>query len=88
MVEYGRVKSTVRPETIVIDEFSVWENTDIQEVSERSGTDEEFIGFEYTMVQFSKDEFILREAAANAALAKQVDDTQLALVEVYEMIIG
>ena len=37
MVDYGRVRSTVKPEPIVIDEFSVWQHTDIQEISENVG---------------------------------------------------
>ena len=37
MTDYGRVRSTVKPEPIVIDDFSVWQNTDIQEVSENVG---------------------------------------------------
>lgn len=35
MVDYGKVRSTVKPDPIVIDEFSVWVHTDIQSVSER-----------------------------------------------------
>ena len=34
MVDYGKVRSTVKPDEIVIDEFSVWQHTNIQEVSE------------------------------------------------------
>ena len=33
MVDYGKVRSTVKPEPIVIDEFSVWQHTNIQTVS-------------------------------------------------------
>ena len=63
MVDYGKVRSTVKPESIVIDEFSVWKHTDIQEVSENVGTDDEFIGYEYNMIQYTKDEFILDSKA-------------------------
>lgn len=86
MVDYGKVRSTVKPESIVIDEFSVWKHTDIQEVSENVGTDDEFIGYEYNMIQYTKDEFILNQAAENVSLSQQVTDMQLALCEVYEMI--
>lgn len=34
MVDYGKVRSTVKPEPIVIDEFSVWQHTNIQDASE------------------------------------------------------
>lgn len=81
MVKYGRVRSTVKPESIVIDEFSVWQHTNIAPVSEKG-----FVGFEFDMIQFDKDEFILRQAAENANLQQQVTDTQLALCDVYEQL--
>lgn len=81
MVDYGKVRSTVKPESIVIDDFSVWQHTNIQEVSEN-----EFKGFEFNMIQYTKDEFILQQAAENVSLSQQVTDMQLALCEVYEMI--
>lgn len=73
MVDYGRVRSTVKPESIVIDEFSVWQHTNIQDVSENVGEENEFVGYEYNMIQFTKDEFILRQAAHNAELGELVN---------------
>lgn len=87
MVDYGKVKSTVKPEPIVIDEFSVWQNTNIQAVSENVGEENEFVGFEYNMIQFTKDEFILSQATENTILQQQVTDMQLALCEVYELMV-
>ena len=72
-VDYGKVKSTVKPEPIVIDEFSVWQNTNIQAVSENVGEENEFVGFEYNMIQFTKDEFILQQAAQNTELGELVN---------------
>lgn len=85
MVDYGRVRSTVKPEPIVIDEFSVWQHTDIQEVSENVGEENEFVGYEFNMVQYDKNEFILKQAKENAELSEQITQTQIALTEVYEM---
>ena len=85
MVNYGKVRSTIKPESVVIDEYSVWQHTNIQEISENVGEENEFVGFEYNMIQFTKDEFILNQAAENAAIQQQVTDTQLALCEVYEL---
>lgn len=85
MVDYGKVRSTVKPEPIVIDDFSVWQHTNIQKISENVGEENEFVGYEFNMVQYSKDEFILQQAAQNAELQQQITDTQLALCEVYEM---
>ena len=73
MVDYGKVRSTVKPEPIVIDDFSVWQNTNIQAVSENVGEENEFVGFEYNMIQFTKDEFILQQAAHNAELGELVN---------------
>ena len=86
MVDYGKVRSTVKPESIVIDDFSVWQHTNIQEVSENVGEENEFKGFEFNMIQYTKDEFILQQAAENVSLSQQVTDMLVALCEVYEMI--
>ena len=73
MVDYGGVRSIVKPEPIVIDEFSVWQHTNIQDVSENVGEENEFVGFEYNMIQYSKDEFILKQAIQNAELSELVN---------------
>jgi len=80
MKDYGRVRSTVKPEPMVLDEFSVWIYTNIIPVEETVG-EETFSGWEFNMVQYTKDEYI-------SLLDKQLTDTQLALVEVYEMIMS
>ena len=79
MTDYGIVKSAVRPEAKVVDEYSVWVNTDIAETAD---------GWEYHMVQYTKDEYIKLMVDKNAALEEQLTDTQLALCDVYEMIGG
>ena len=56
MTDYGIVKSAVRPEEKVVDEYSVWVNTDITKTEE---------GFEYHMVQYIKDEYIKLMDEAN-----------------------
>jgi hypothetical protein len=80
MIDYGRQRSTVKPEPMVLDESSVWVHTNIQEVEETVG-EEVFSGYEFNMVQYTKDEYI-------GKLDNQLTDTQLALVEVYELILG
>ena len=79
MTNYGKVQSTVKPEPMVIDESSVWVHSNIQPVEETVG-EETFSGWEFDMVQYTKDEYI-------RMLDTQLTDTQLALVEVYELII-
>lgn len=85
MRNFGKTRSTVRPNAVVIDDFSVWQHSNIIEVSENVGEENEFIGFEFDMVQFEKDEFILKQAQENQTLAQQITDAELALCELYEM---
>ena len=56
MKDYGFVQSGVKPEEKVVDEYSVWVNTDIAETAD---------GWEYHMVQYSKDEYIKLMDEAN-----------------------
>lgn len=79
MKDYGTAKSSIKPEEIVIDEYSVWVKTDITRTAD---------GWEYHMVQYSKDEYLALMDEKNAALEGQLTDTQLALCDVYEMIGG
>ena len=79
MIDYGRQRSTVQPAPMVVDEHSVWIHTNIQAVEETVG-EETFSGYEFNMVQYTKDEYISK-------LDDQLTDTQLALVEVYELIL-
>lgn len=80
MTDYGKVRSTTKPDEIVIDEFSVWENRNIKAISEN-----EFVGYEFDMIQYDKNEFILKQAKENSELSEQITQTQVALTEVYEM---
>lgn len=86
MKDFGKTRSTVKPDEVVIDDNSVWVHSDIQEVHETMGEDQSFDGYEFNMVQYDKDEYILMMSEKNAALEKQVTDTQLALCEVYELL--
>ena len=87
MKEYGKVRSTKQPEQKVIDDYSVWIAENITPVTE-AGTDEQpgFTGYEYDLTQYTKDEYIQMIDEKNAALEKQIDDTQIALCEVYELL--
>ena len=73
MTDYGKVRSTVKPESLVMDDFSVWQYTNIQEVSENMGTEEDFMGYEFNLVQYPKEEFILKQAVMNQELNSLVN---------------
>lgn len=89
MIDYGKVTSFVKPEPKVIDEYSVWINTDIKEISTTiPEKPEELVTlYQYNQVQYDKDEYIGMIDDKNAMLEAQVTDTQLALVEVYELML-
>ena len=56
MKDYGIVEGSTKPEEKIVDEYSVWVNTDIAETSD---------GWEYHMVQYTKDEYIKLMDEAN-----------------------
>lgn len=85
MINHGKVKSTIKPENMVIDEYSVWINENIQEIE----VEDEIVSadgqvekkkttmYEYDVLQYEKNEFIMQQS-------EQILDTQLALCEIYE----
>lgn len=85
MVNHGKVRSTVKPENMIIDEYSVWMNSNIQEIEVEDEVITEdgkvekktHIEYEYDMLQYTKDEVIISQS-------QQITDTQLALCEIYE----
>lgn len=87
MKDFGKTRSTVKPDEMLMDEFSVWIHTDMKEVNEPE-TDNQagFTGYEFNMVQYDKDEFIIMQSKKNTDLESQLTNTQLALTEVYEML--
>lgn len=87
MINHGLIRSTVKPEPKEIDEYSVWINTDIREIQVQSEEENTHIEYEFNQVQYSKDEYIKMIDDKNTELEATITDTQLALVDVYEMIV-
>lgn len=87
MIDYGKVQSTIKPKETEIDEYSVWVNEDVREitVADENGSHTEY---EYNQTQYSKDEYILMLSENNKNLENMLTDTQLALCDVYEMMEG
>lgn len=83
MIDYGIVRSTIKPDEVEIDEYSVWVNTDIIKVEVQS-EDEIHTEYEFQQVRYTKDEYIKLLDERNSALESQLTDTQLALCELYE----
>ena len=53
MIEHGKTQSTIKPNAIDIDEYSVWVAENITEI-----TIENDVLYEYDLVQYTKDEYI------------------------------
>lgn len=83
MIDYGKVRSTVKPDKVEIDEYSVWVNSNIKEVDVQSES-ESHIEYEFNQIRYTKDEYIKMIDEQNTTLESQLTDTQLALCEIYE----
>ena len=79
MIDYGTVYSSIRPNDVKIDDYSVWVSTDIKEIDE-----EDFVGFCFNQKRYTKDEYIKLLGEENKALSEELTHTQLALCELYE----
>lgn len=85
MINHGKVRSTIEPERLVIDEYSVWITENVEEIE----VEDEIINdkgetekvtttmYEYDLIQYTKDEYILMQSS-------QMTDVEMALVEIYE----
>lgn len=83
MIDYGTVRSTVKPDEVEIDEYSVWVNSDIKEIEVQSEY-ETHTEYEFNQIRYTKDEYIKLIDERNTTLESQLTDTQLALCEIYE----
>lgn len=83
MIDYGTVRSTIKPNKVEIDEYSVWVNSNIKEIEVQS-ENETHTEYEYNQVRYTKDEYIKLIDERNTTLESQLTDTQLALCEIYE----
>lgn len=55
MINHGTVESAKRPEAITMDDYSVWVASNIEEV-EKPAENQKF--YQYTLIQYTKDEYI------------------------------
>ena len=85
MIDHGIVESNTLPEQIVVDEYSVWEATDIEEFQVEVETGEEtepMIHYRYQLKQYTKDDYILSTIKQNQMTS------DLAIAELVEMMLG
>jgi UPF0288 family protein (methanogenesis marker protein 3) len=57
MINHGTVKSTEKPEERVIDDYSVWIASGIEEYEETT-REETRKGYQYDLIQYTKNEYI------------------------------
>ena len=87
MKNYGKVKSSFLPEETKINATSVEIASNIEAYEEEvEGIIIE--GYIYDYVVYDKDEYIKMLDAANKQLEAQLLDTQAALCDIYEAVIG
>ena len=92
MTEIKNVRSTIKPEPMVMDEYSVYINENIREIEVSYDTeDTEHTEYEFDQTIYLQREYIALLAEKNdeqqrqlAEQTQQLSDTQLALCELYE----
>lgn len=84
MIEHGVVRAVVEPEAVTVDANSVWVAKNVQEVTvqDEQGQRTEF---EFSLTQYTKDEYIRALIEQNQTLETDIVNTQIALCEVYEL---
>lgn len=87
MLNHGKVRATEQPEPITIDEYSVWVAEHITPVTVADENGGNHTEYEFDLFQYEKDEYIHGMIDKNASLEAALDDTMLALCDVYEMIV-
>lgn len=88
MKEYGTQRSTVKPLELELTETKVFVSSNIVQVDEPETEGQSgFTGYEFILTEYEKDEYIKLQAEKNKSLGQQVTDTQVALTEVYEMVL-
>lgn len=86
MKKYGKTRSTVMPEEVEYTETNVFVASNIQKVNvqmEEGETQE----YEFNLTEYTKDEYIQILSDKNESLESEVTDTQVALCEVYELMV-
>lgn len=88
MKDYGLQRSSVRPLDVEITESLVFIASDITEITEEATNENEqaFTGFEFNLIEYTKDEYIQLQADKISAQTDELTSTQLALCDVYELL--
>ena len=78
MINYGKVKSSTRPNSIEITANKVFVASDIEEYEET--IDEKVIsGYQYNYLEYTKDEYILLMAQKSIDIQEELEATKILL---------
>lgn len=80
MKNYGKQRSTAKPPEVELTETMVFVASGIVPVDE-PGTEEQsgFVGYEFNLMEYTKDEYIREMSEKNKALSEQMETTQEAI---------
>ena len=67
MINHNKTQSTIKPNAIEIDEYSVWVAENITEIKIEND-----VLYEYDLVQYTKDEYILQISASDDVKSKAI----------------
>ena len=88
MTNYGRVRSTVKPEPVRTDDFSVWVHTNIVPVEEpNNDMGPGFVGWEFNMVRYTREEYGLLPAPLEPRV-EQLEEQNEEISEILNILIG
>ena len=87
MINYGKQRSTVKPEELELTETKAFVSSNVKEVNEPE-TDGQlgFTGYEFDLIEYDKDEYIKIQAEKNTDLENEITQAQVAMCEIYEML--
>ena len=87
MINYGKQRSTVKPDELELTETKAFVSSNVKEVNEPE-TDGQpgFPGYDFDLIEYDKDEYIKIQAEKNATLEDEITQAQVAMCEIYEMI--
>ena len=88
MINYGKTVSKDRPDDVEVRETMVFTASNIKEVTVTIEGDTVEIQYEFDYIGYDKDEYIKMMVDTNTDLNAELTDAQLALCELYEMILG
>ncbi len=86
MKNHGIVRSTVEPKSLEVNEKKVFAATDIHPVTVNI-EGQEAVEYEFNLLEYDKDEYIKLISDKNSELEENLTDTQMALCDVYELMI-